>query len=650
LWKSAGRPSSGALYDNYKHTRKCYKTLCRQAIKQQEVKLYSELDKLCMSKRSKRLWNRIKKTKQAGSQDDCVSHINLPTLEDYFRTKFSKPDKQTEYIHEASVQVANRHNQIKSSNDNKVYVSEHRVRKYIQKLNSGCSAGLDGIVSEHIKHANNDMLVLHLCVLLSLCVIAGVVPDSFCHGLIVPIIKKNNIDPTQPNNDRPITISSVLSKLLELYILDHCENYELTKCQYGFIKGRNTSMAATVVHDISSYCVSKGSCVFMCSLDAEGAFDAIPIAVLLYKAMDVIPDHCWNILYYWYYNMSVQIGWANLVGKSIPVERGTRQGGLSSPLLFNLFYEELVSNLNSAECGVTIGEHHFNVSCYADDLLLCSLTVSGLQKLINYADEYISGHGLRFNPSKTICMVYGKHWLTSDPKWTIKNEQLTNRDSITYLGTVLDGSHIKTGTKHTDSRIRAAQRAFYGLQGAGLHSNGVSPQTVLHIYEAAVRSVILYGCTSVHINKSNLAKLDRLQARFIKCALGLNPRRCRTTALLQATKTLPISQTIDIQCLELLRSCLFGSSSAQQFYTHILSENDCHMQRTLLERVSSFCNQTNIDLMKYVFNDTYRNSKKCILQEHLPGGQNGLIDSIRYILNNYSYNNKKLLSIMLNAF
>ena len=91
----------------------------------------------------------------------------------------------------------------------------------------------------------------------------------------------------------------------------------------------------------------------MCSLDVEGVYDALPHAILLLKAMKVLPDASWNILYFWYTNVSARITWNNIVGKPIVVERGTRQGGLSSPLLFNLFYENLVRHLNLMDCGIT---------------------------------------------------------------------------------------------------------------------------------------------------------------------------------------------------------------------------------------------------------------------------------------------------------
>ena len=40
--------------------------------------------------------------------------------------------------------------------------------------------------------------------------------------------------------------------------------------------------------------------------------------------------------------------------------------------------------------------------CYADDLILTSLSVTGLQNLVDTANSYITEHGLKFNPTKTI--------------------------------------------------------------------------------------------------------------------------------------------------------------------------------------------------------------------------------------------------------
>ena len=51
----------------------------------------------------------------------------------------------------------------------------------------------------------------------------------------------------------------------------------------------------------------------------------------------------------------------------------------------------------------------FNVFFYADNILIYSTSVTGLQNLIESAVKYVSGHGLRFNPKKTkVCHIRWK--------------------------------------------------------------------------------------------------------------------------------------------------------------------------------------------------------------------------------------------------
>ena len=95
----------------------------------------------------------------------------------------------------------------------KARISVFAVNRYLLRLRLGCSAGPDGIRPEHLKYAMDDSFSLQLNILLSLCVAGGVVPDFFCVGTLIPVLKKSNIDPQNLQNYRPITVSSVLSKL-----------------------------------------------------------------------------------------------------------------------------------------------------------------------------------------------------------------------------------------------------------------------------------------------------------------------------------------------------------------------------------------------------------------------------------------------------
>jgi retron-type reverse transcriptase len=139
-------------------------------------------------------------------------------------------------------------------------------------------------------------------------------------------------------------------------------------------------------------------------------------------------------MYQWYNRMTAAIKWGSQVSSVMPVQRGTRQGGLTSPLLFNVFYKELIERLDSLNCGVTIKNQHYNCFAYADDVLLASTTPTGLQRLIDEAVSTISSNGLRFNPSKTLCMTFGHSTFTTNPCWTITGSPLAQENSITYLG------------------------------------------------------------------------------------------------------------------------------------------------------------------------------------------------------------------------
>ena len=175
--------------------------------------------------------------------------------------------------------------------------------------------------------AVNTNLILHLCKIFTVCFRCGVVPINFTNGLLLPKLKKPTLDPLLATNYRPVIVSNILSKIIELYITDECNNVKFNNFQFGFVSGRGTNTAVELVHDTASYCNFKGSPLFMFALDAEGAFDGIPHAILFNKNMNVLSDKSWKLILNWYRNITVQIKW-NVTGNIIQICKGTRQGGL----------------------------------------------------------------------------------------------------------------------------------------------------------------------------------------------------------------------------------------------------------------------------------------------------------------------------------
>ncbi|KAL0870385.1 hypothetical protein ABMA27_005395 [Loxostege sticticalis] len=88
------------------------------------------------------------------------------------------------------------------------------------------------------------------------------------------------------------------------------------------------------------------------------------------------------------------------------LECGVRQGGLSSPTLFNLYVNDLIVALSSLHVGCHIDGLCVNNLSYADDMVLLSASVCGLRKLLRICEEYACGHGLLYNVKKSQFMVF----------------------------------------------------------------------------------------------------------------------------------------------------------------------------------------------------------------------------------------------------
>ena len=63
----------------------------------------------------------------------------------------------------------------------------------------------------------------------------------------MPVLKKSSLNPNLPENYRPITVSSVMSKILELLIIPDAD---ISGLQFGFRKGMGTAFGCTMFSDV----------------------------------------------------------------------------------------------------------------------------------------------------------------------------------------------------------------------------------------------------------------------------------------------------------------------------------------------------------------------------------------------------------------
>ena len=135
-------------------------------------------------------------------------------------TKFKQSTIKSDVIVNAELDVQTKLDNLHNAHFNDKVRFKSMVIKYIKKLNLGSSPGSDGLLAEHLKYAINSKIVdyLRLSVMFTICIKYGIVSPSFSHGLLVPILNNTTLGPTNARNYRAITISSTLSKILQLYI------------------------------------------------------------------------------------------------------------------------------------------------------------------------------------------------------------------------------------------------------------------------------------------------------------------------------------------------------------------------------------------------------------------------------------------------
>ena len=149
------------------------------------------------------------------------------------------------------------------------------VDRCIRKLGTGKSCGPDKLMSEHLKYAH-PIVVIQLTYLFKCIALHGYVPDRFGEGIIVPIIKDKSGNQNDVNNYRGITLTSVISKLFELIILEICKEYLVThELQFGFKKNSGCNHAIFVMTEMIIYYLENGSNVFLSELDLTKAFESI---------------------------------------------------------------------------------------------------------------------------------------------------------------------------------------------------------------------------------------------------------------------------------------------------------------------------------------------------------------------------------------
>ena len=184
------------------------------------------------------------------------------------------------------------------------------------------------------------------------------------------------------------------------------------------------------------------------------------------------------------------------------IGKGVHQGCILSPCLFNLYAEYIMRNagLNEAQAGIKIAGRNINNLTYADDTTLTTENEEELKSLLMKMKEESEKVVLKFNIQKTMIMASGP--ITS---WQIDGETVeTVADFIFGCSKITaDGD-----CSHEIKRCLLLGRKLMTNLDSLLKSRDVILPTKVHLVKAMVFPVVMYGCESWTIKKTERRRMD----------------------------------------------------------------------------------------------------------------------------------------------
>ena len=301
------------------------------------------------------------------------------------------------------------------------------VTKTLKQLNNSGATGIDGISNQHLKHLGPKAHA-EITSIFNQSVTHNQIPTIWKRSKIIPLLKPGK-SPTQSSSFRPITLLCCLSKALETLMLTRTSPYMPTvKHQHGYKKQHSTTTYLTNLTQfiLDGFNLKKpAKRTIMATLDIEKAFGSIPKHILIKK---IFKTKMHNNDKKWLANLLtdrrsyVQLN--NTNSKLMKLANGVPQGGVISPMLFNLFLHDLPDNKDKDSLLLS----------YADDITVAikhsnwKTAERKLQNWLNKIQNWLKENLLKVSPPKssvTLLTPDRRHESNIHPNITLQNAQDT---------------------------------------------------------------------------------------------------------------------------------------------------------------------------------------------------------------------------------
>jgi hypothetical protein len=278
-----------------------------------------------------------------------------------------------------------------------------------------------------------------------------------------------------------------------------------------------------------------------------------------------------------WFSLSVScVKWDSQLSRFFSLTAGVRQGGVLSPIFFSIYIDNLVAKVKSMNTGCYISLLCCSIFLYADDILLLSPSITGLQLLIDTCEKELDNIDMLINVKKSVCTRFGSRFnkpcaeLVSNHGGSIKWS--THCD---YLGIqFISGCAFRCKHDDAKSRFFRAFNAIYSKVG-----RFSSEDVMLSLIRSKCIPILLYCmevCPLISRQKQSLEfSVTRMFMKLFRTSSSLVVRECQVNF-----GFLPIESQLVIRTANFLQKFVASENSLCLLFNKVAT----HQLNTLFAR------------------------------------------------------------------